>query len=138
MRGLEVTGKGRTERLSWTTEERRALDAAQGKDCCGGIVDCDSDDAFVGPLAGGEGGTLGEGWIGVRKAWERVEGLGRSAVEVAHEVLDCGETEDRKGVAVSLNVRCEKGWGLIVRESAVETLLREGPRDGYQTAQWGL
>ena len=120
LRGLEVTGKGPSERISWTPEERRALDAAQGEDCCGGIVDCS------GPLfEDASGGTMPDGFVKVRQAWERIESLvsPHLAPEVlANMLLDQAGKSGKTSLVVSGQVRCEDGVGVVVRERAVESL----------------
>lgn len=123
MRGLEITGKGPTERTSWTAEERRALDAAQGELCCLGVVDCSG---FDDEVSGTDG--VPAGFMKVESTWARLSGLANTleaARGLGNYVLEIGMLVDEPSRIVSSNVRCQEGVGLVVKIKAVESIKDE-------------
>lgn len=185
MRGLEVTGKGRTERVSWSREERSRLDAEP--ECCGGLLECTSPLLFSSlvvvdvetkvyffffflRLGYGElfdetdtGGrtTTGQpifneiqtiGFISVDKAWEYLSSISTlgsllDQPEIyAESILVGDDLRDNSGISsgasrISENVRCEIGYGLIIKEmclSSVRDVLNQSEKmRGYQLGGGG-
>ena len=139
LRGLELTGKGQSKRLSWTPDEERQIAAQanneQEEKCCGGMLDCS------GAIFEDEPSVLdlSPGFVKASQAWQVLWTIPRNRftpMTLAESVLTAGEERDPTtgrvhGVSedgskrVSWNVRCEPGHGLIVKLGALEEVKRE-------------